>query len=166
MVVLSGGLLRSARAGVAVRCPRGWDAAADVGVVGIELVRRDESEDAVLAAVLVVTEPVPQQMTLAGYAERQLALLGSHADALRLLDDQPAELCGARARRVLAAFRSGPVHLTGDLWWALADGRAVVLAGACPSPTFPHYEPTFSTLAEGVSLEPSSAVERSGSAGA
>lgn len=151
MAVLEPSWVRSERAGVVVSCPEGWNAAADVGIVGVELVLRDN--DRALAAVHVTSEPL-SSMSLAGYAERQLKLLRSRADALRLLDDEPAELCGAPARRVLVAFRSGLAHLTGDQWWAVVGGRAVVVACACPSPAFPAHEPIFHTLAETVTLTP------------
>lgn len=150
MAVLGPGLVRSARAGVTLACPQGWNAAADVGIVGVELVLRDS--DRALAAVAVTSEPLSSAVSLASYAQRQLGLLRSSADALRLLDDEPAELCGAPARRVLVAFRSGLAHLTGDQWWAVVGGQAVVVACACLSPAFPAQERLFQGMAGTVTL--------------
>lgn len=150
---MSGGWVQSL-GGVGVVCPPGWSAAADVGGVGVELVRRDGGCGEAMAAVRAVAEPVAAGTTLDAYAERQMTLLRSEAEALRLLDEEPAELCGAPAWRVLVAFRSGLAHLTGDQWWAVAGERAVVVACACLSPLFPRHEATFGAVAGAVRLNP------------
>lgn len=150
MAVLGQTPVRSTLAGLTVTCPPGWNAATDVGIAGVELALRDAQR--ALAIIRVTREPLSQALALQEYAERQLGLLRSHTDALRLVDDEPSELCGAQARRVLVAFRSGLAHLTGDQWWAVIDGHAVVVACACLAPDFPTYESTFEVVAETVTV--------------
>lgn len=147
------GWVRSHLAGIAARCPPGWNAAADVGVLGIELVHRDGGDgERPVASARLTSGPLSPVTTLLEYTNRQLALLDSLVPAFRLLDAEPATLGGLPARRVLVAFRSGPVHLTGDQWWAVEGDRAVELACVCPSPDFFRYEPVFAMLAMTVRL--------------
>ena len=152
-MISSAGVVRSRLAGVEVGCPEGWGVAADVGIVGVELVRRGE-EGVALASVRVTSEAVPAGLGLEGYAERQVGLLQEHAEALRVLDRESAVLGGAPAVRLLVAFRVGLAHLTGDQWWAVEGDRAVVVAAACASPHFPEHQPDFEAVARSVRLHP------------
>lgn len=125
----------------------------DVGVVGVELVRRD-GEGVAVGSVRVTGEAVPAGMGLEGYAQRQAEVLRERAEAVRVLDREAAVMGGVPAVRLLVAFRVGTAHLTGDQWWAVEGGRAVVLAAACASPDFPEYEPHFAAVAGSVRLHP------------
>lgn len=59
-------VVRSGLAGLEVAVPVGWGAPVDVGVVGVELVRRD-GEGVARASVRVTSEAVPAGMALATY---------------------------------------------------------------------------------------------------
>lgn len=156
---MTGDVVRSDLTGLTVTCPDGWRAASDVAVAGVQLVQRDRSSGTAAAVVHITTEPLPAEVDVTAYADRQLALLRATAEALRLLDEEDGTLAGLPARRVLVAYRQGLAHLVGDQWWAVGGGRGVVgrgvvVAGTCLSTAFPAAEVVFAEIAATVRLAP------------
>jgi hypothetical protein len=125
--------------------PAGFALQAELPTVIVHVAREHDFQP----NVIVTAQPVPEETSVEGWVEANLAEQRGLLTAARLIDRE-REDGSRRAERTLIHHVHGPHSVTLEQWWRRTAGRGYVVSASCATLDYDEFAEPFASLAAAV----------------
>ena len=137
--------------GFEIPLPTGWKLSEEQDGCALVAVEPPREEPHLRASVVVTIEAPAVEQTFDEWTERSVTALQDSLNRLRIIDDEPVEIAGAPARRVLSHYvhpQFGGVNL--EQWLLAHGGLGYTISCSSAALEYDDVHEVMSAIAEGV----------------